>query len=165
MGGHRQAKPCVLSLETLTVRALSKQPRSGVSRARRPALGPRPLLATLGDELRDLSREHGPRWTRGTLCLQVQLWPGPDPRAGTWLALGFSEGKLRGMPSAHVPAGQGFACPLGPLLERGGGARLRAGVSDSRCPGPSSGLSSLDRLLCLWALKAGWAGRHCRSMV
>ena len=57
------------------------------------------------------------------MCLQVQLWPGPDRRASTWFALGFSEGKLRGMPSAHVPAGQGFACPLGPLLERVVGAR------------------------------------------
>ena len=57
------------------------------------------------------------------MCLQVQLWPGPDPQAGTWLALGFSEGKLRGMPSAHVPAGQGFACPLGPLLKSVAGAR------------------------------------------
>lgn len=150
------------------VPASSEQPPSGILRGSCPALGPRPLLAALRDKLRDSSSEHCLRWTHWTPCVCKFSFsldrPCEQARGSHQESVkANSEGRRR--PVSLL--GRALPAPWGPCWRRedGGGVRLRAGVSDSRCPGPVSGLSSFACLLCFWALQVGWAGRHHQVML
>lgn len=107
------------------VQALSEQPRSGISGGCHPALGPRPLLATLGNKLLDLSREHCLRWSCGSLCVCKSSF-----------GLDRTCEQARGSHQDSVKVNSGECCrpvsppvralpaPWGPAREDGGGARL-----------------------------------------
>lgn len=153
VGGHHEAKPCVLSLETLTVQALSEQPRPG-ARGCHPALGP--ASACHLERALDLPREHYLRWSCGSSCVCKSSF-GLDRPASRHGSPGFSEGKLRECRWPVSPPVRAFQ-PSGPCTR---GQRREAPSSGPLAPWPEL----IQSLLCFWALKAGWAGRRRRSML